>query len=68
MINIDHHMIFTSNIIMGMQYEINDTGKSRMSMDYRILPLEYAPKEDVYSHSTNQKFVDGGYYKLVKID
>ena len=62
----NNNICFNGNLCMHYN-EINDTGKSRMSMDYRILPLEYKPKEDVYSHSTNQKFVDGGYYKLIKL-
>jgi hypothetical protein len=48
--------------------EVNTTGKTRMSMDFRVLPLEYLPKKDIYSHTSNMKFVDGGYYNLVKID
>ena len=63
----NNNICFNANLCMHYN-EINDTGKSRMSMDYRILPMEYVPKEDVFSHSTRQKFVDGGYYKLVKID
>lgn len=49
--------------------ELNKTGKTRMSMDFRLLPLNYYDKEKVLSsHSTNQKFVDGGYYKLINIE
>lgn len=47
--------------------EINDTEKTRMSMDFRILPLNYLPKNDVRSHTSNMKFVDGGYYNLISI-
>ena len=47
--------------------EVNITGKTRMSMDFRVLPLEYLPKKNIYSHTSNMKFVDGGYYKLIKI-
>ena len=63
----NNNICFNANLCMHYN-EINETGKSRMSMDYRILPMEYVPKEDVFSHSTRQKFVDGGYYKLVKIN
>lgn len=47
--------------------ELNKTGKTRMSMDYRILPMNYIPKKETSSHSTNTKFVDGEYYKYIKI-
>lgn len=47
--------------------EINITGKTRLSMDYRILPINYIPKQETSSHSTNTKFIDGEYYKYVKI-
>lgn len=48
--------------------KINTTGKTRMSMDFRVLPLNYVPKKDSCSHTSNMKFVDGGYYKLMKIN
>mgnify|MGYP003644835820 FL=1 len=63
----NNNICFNGNLCMHYN-EINETGKSRMSMDYRILPLEYMPKIDIFSHSTKQKFVDGGYYKLIEID
>jgi hypothetical protein len=63
----NNNICFNANLCMHYN-EINETGKSRMSMDYRILPLKYTPKVDFFSHSTKQKFVDGGYYKLMKID
>tara|TARA_B100000795_G_C22800549_1_gene441671 strand:+ start:231 stop:929 length:699 start_codon:yes stop_codon:yes gene_type:complete len=47
--------------------EVNKTGKTRMSMDFRVLPLNYKPKYDGISHTSNKKFADGEYYNLVKI-
>lgn len=58
---------FNANLCMHYN-KLNETGKTRMSMDFRVLPLNYYDKEKVLSsHSTKQKFVDGGYYKLIKI-
>ena len=37
-----------------------------MSMDFRILLLNYKPHNDGFSHTSNKKFVDGEYYNLVK--
>ena len=48
--------------------ELNTTGKTRMSMDYRILPVNYYPKEESFSYSTKTKFVDGGYYKFMSVE
>ena len=62
----NNNICFNGNLCMHYN-EINDTGKSRISMDYRILPIEYFPKEDFFSHTTKKKFIDGGYYKLFKI-
>jgi acetone carboxylase gamma subunit len=62
----NNNICFNANLCMHYN-EINETGKSRMSMDYRILPLENLPKKDLYSHSTKQKFVEGGYYNLIKL-
>ena len=36
-------------------------------MDYRILPMNYVPNIESFSHSTNKKFIDGEYYKLVNL-
>jgi hypothetical protein len=58
---------FNANLCMHYN-KLNKTGKTRMSMDFRVLPLNYYDKEKVLSsHSTKQKFVDGGYYNLIKI-
>ena len=58
---------FNANLCMHYN-KLNETGKTRMSMDFRVLPLNYYDKEKVLSsHSTKQKFVDGGYYNLIKI-
>ena len=48
--------------------EVNKTDKTRMSMDFRILPLNYKPEDDGFSHTSNKKFVNGEYYNLVKIN
>ena len=58
---------FNANLCMHYN-KLNETGKTRMSMDFRVLPLNYYNEENVLSsHSTNQKFRDGYYYKLIKI-
>ena len=58
---------FNANLCMHYN-KFNTTKKTRMSMDYRILPLNYFNEDDdTSSHSTNKKFKDGDYYKLVKI-
>lgn len=46
---------------------VNKTGKTRMSMDFRVLPMNYIPEQETSSHSTNTKFADGGYYKYFDI-
>jgi len=44
--------------------EINKTGKTRMSFDFRILPLNYYNENNTSSSvTTNKKYVEGGYYK-----
>jgi hypothetical protein len=49
--------------------EINKTGKTRVSFDFRILPLNYYDENyNKSSASTNTKYVEGGYYKRVKVD
>ena len=48
--------------------EINKTGNTRVSFDFRILPMNYY--NDNYnktSASTNTKYIEGGYYKRIKI-
>lgn len=48
--------------------QVNTTGKTRVSMDFRVLPLNYyVPATSVTSISTSQKFVEGGYYSRMKI-
>ena len=49
--------------------EINKTSKTRMSFDFRVLPLNYY--DDTYtktSVTTNQKYIEGGYYRRFKIE
>ena len=58
---------FNANLCMHYN-KLNKTGKTRMSMDFRILPLNYYNEKKVLSsHSTNKKFIDGDYYKLFKV-
>ena len=48
--------------------EINKTGNTRVSFDFRILPMNYY--NDNYnktSASTNTKYIEGGYYKRIKM-
>jgi hypothetical protein len=48
--------------------KINETGKTRVSMDFRVLPLNmYDTSNNKKSASTNQNYVDGGYYNLIKL-
>jgi len=48
--------------------EINKTGKTRVSFDFRILPLNYYNNNySKCSASTNTKYVEGGYYNRIKI-
>ena len=66
-IEADENSIVSFNANLCRHYnEVNKTGKTRMSMDFRILPLNYKPQDDGFSHTSNKKFVDGGYYKLLK--
>lgn len=46
--------------------EINTTGKTRISMDFRILPLNYAGNATGHSLSYGKSFTDGEYYVNVK--
>ena len=44
--------------------EINKTGKTRMSFDFRVLPLNYYDTGyQKTSVTTKQKYIEGGYYK-----
>lgn len=57
---------FNANLCMHYN-KLNQTNKSRISMDYRILPMNYVPNIESFSHSTNKKFIDGEYYNLVNL-
>lgn len=57
---------FNGNLCMHYNKK-NETNKSRVSMDFRVLPVEYLPKEVAYSHSAKKKFIDGDYYKYFKL-
>ena len=62
-IKANNNISFNAN--QNLHYnKLNKTNNTRMSMDYRILPLNYKPKEETSSHSTNTKIIDGAYYKL----
>ena len=44
--------------------EINKTGKTRMSFDFRVMPLNYYDENySKLSVTTSQKYTEGGYYK-----
>ena len=44
--------------------EVNKTGKTRMSFDFRVLPLNYYDENyKKLSVTTSQKYVEGGYYR-----
>jgi hypothetical protein len=44
--------------------EINKTGKTRMSFDFRVLPLNYYNENySKKSVTTSQKYIEGGYYR-----
>ena len=48
--------------------EINKTKKTRVSMDFRVLPLNYYdPTNSRKSATTKQEYVEGGYYKMLEI-
>ena len=48
--------------------KINKTGKTRVSMDFRILPLNYYNiSESKQTATTNMKYVEGGYYKMIEL-
>jgi hypothetical protein len=48
--------------------KINETGKTRISMDFRILPINYYNSTDVKStFTTNMQYIDGGYYNMMEL-
>jgi len=48
--------------------KVNDTGKTRVSMDFRILPYsEYVPNEENTSMTKGTKFKEGEYYNRLKL-
>ena len=44
----------------------NDTGKSRVSIDFRIIPMSLYVENNSYSISNNTKFTIGDYFKFIK--
>ena len=49
--------------------EINKTGVSRMSFDFRILPLNYYDQNyNKLSVTKSMKYIEGGYYKRIKVN
>lgn len=48
--------------------KVNLTGKTRVSMDFRILPIEkYNPEYEVITATTSRKYVIGQYYELMSL-
>lgn len=48
--------------------KVNETGKTRISFDFRILPMsKYNPNYEAKTATTNLKFVEGEYYKIFKL-
>ena len=46
--------------------KVNKTGETRVSFDFRILPLNYYDSDTrLRSVTTNQHYVEGGYYKRI---
>lgn len=44
--------------------KVNDTGRSRVSMDFRVLPIsKYNPENESESVTTHTKYREGAYYK-----
>ena len=67
-LNASETICFNGNIC-NHNNEINKTGKTRVSFDFRILPLNYYKENyNKYSASTNIKYNEGGYYKRVKLE
>lgn len=65
-LNSNNNISFNGN--QNLHYnKINETGKTRMSMDYRILPMNYIPEHETSSHSTDTKFINGCYYKYMRM-
>ena len=49
--------------------KINKTGKTRVSWDFRVLPLNYYDKEnELISVTTKTKYREGGYYTRYKLN
>jgi len=49
--------------------KINKTGKTRVSWDFRVLPLNYYDEHTkLQSVTTNKKYIEGDYYKRIKVD
>lgn len=49
--------------------KINMTGKTRVSWDFRVLPLNYYNQANIgVSASTNKKYIEGSYYTRYKIN
>jgi len=45
---------------------VNKTGKTRISFDFRILPLNFYNKDTKLSSvTTHKKYIEGGYYKRI---
>lgn len=65
-LNANNNICFNGNQCLHYN-ELNKTKKTRMSMDYRLLPLNYLPDIESSSVSTKTKFKDGEYYSFIKL-
>jgi ectoine hydroxylase-related dioxygenase (phytanoyl-CoA dioxygenase family) len=46
--------------------KMNDTGKTRISFDFRIMPIsKHEPEKSINSVTSNKKFVVGDYYRKI---
>lgn len=54
---------FNGNICRHFN-KVNEEGKTRISMDFRVLPMsKYDPNYEAKTATANLKFIEGGYYK-----
>lgn len=62
-LRIGHLIKFNGNILRHGN-KVNETGDSRASMDFRVLPIsKYNPGTTSESITRKTKFIEGGYYK-----
>eukprot|EP00939_MAST-03C_sp_MAST-3C-sp1_P002909 g2909.t1 len=65
--NMNTNQFFVGNLNVMKHYNrINKTGKTRVSLDFRILPFSrYVSEESKSSVTGNSKFILGDYYMLI---